>query len=183
MRTKSCRVGIRISEETRKRIEDSGKNISEYIREMLEGNVEHNVEQGEVDKLHQHIAELEGEIGDLKFALSLSDNSYELTEDADIALRDILQMMKVSVGEEQVADLLRHIQGAMESGEYLIEGGELKLNHSEVFDVLNTEEVSSALSRVWDACDTRGRTYQEGLKCVFLKGAEAAEADIYGDKR
>ena len=71
----------------------------------------------------------------------------------------------------------------LESGEYDLSSGKLKLGYHEVFEVLNTSEVKGWLRPVWNACKDKERPYTDGLKAVFKHGAPLAEQDIYGDRQ
>lgn len=176
MRTKSCRVGIRISEETRKRIEDSGKNISEYIREMLEGNVQQNcstnVQQNEeLDKLHQRIAELEEEIGDLRFANSLEG----------IPARNEL---------EDMANQTCGIENFYESILNMVKAEEMDFNRDDfgisdiiIAKAIKDPEVSSQLKDFYDACFKTGADEFESVVKALKKGFEDAKKDMWNNRQ
>ena len=163
---KTCRVGVRISEEARERVEKSGVSISEYIRNLIE-NVEHKE-----NNVEQKISNVEHNV------------EHEETV-IDATLKDTLRMISLSVGgkEEDVAAFLKDLHDKLESGEYQIVNGKLKLGYHEVFEVLNRAEVKKALRAVWDACDEKGRPYTDGMRAVFLKGAEKAVESLYNDRQ
>lgn len=187
-----------------------GVSVSEYIREVIDSvehnnySVERNVEQEDaIERLQKQIIELQNEnatkqerIAELEFLnnpdyvdqlenrikeLESQSTVLSLSYDTEIELKDTLRMIELSSSKEQVPLFLKNLHDRLESGEFQIENGKLKLGYSEVFDILNRAETKKWLSSVWEACKTKKKTYQEGLRMVFCEGAKKAVEIIYGE--
>lgn len=161
---KPNRIGIRISDDAKERLvvlaDRKNMSVSEYIREMIEGKgVEHD------NNCVEH------------------ERSFDFSLDVENELKDTLRMVELSSSKEEVPLFLKNLHDRLESGELQIVNGKLKLGYSEIFEVLNKAETKKWLKGVWDACDLRGRTYQEGLRAVFEEGSKKAIEAIYGDQR
>lgn len=161
---KPNRIGIRISDDAKERLvvlaDRKNMSVSEYIREMIEGKgVEHD------NNCVEH------------------ERSFDFSLDVENELKDTLRMVELSSSKEEVPLFLKNLHDRLESGELQIVNGKLKLGYSEIFEVLNRAETKKWLKGVWDACDLRGRTYQEGLRAVFEEGSKKAIEAIYGDQR
>lgn len=161
---KPNRIGIRISDDAKERLvvlaDRKNMSVSEYIREMIEDKgVEHD------NNCVEH------------------ERSFDFSLDVENELKDTLRMVELSSSKEEVPLFLKNLHDRLESGELQIVNGKLKLGYSEVFEVLNKAETKKWLKGVWDACDLRGRTYQEGLRAVFEEGSKKAIEAIYGDQR
>lgn len=159
---KPNRIGIRISDDAKERLvvlaDRKNMSVSEYIREMIEGKgVEHD------NNCVEH------------------ERSFDFSLDVENELKDTLRMVELSSSKEEVPLFLKNLHDRLESGELQIVNGKLKLGYSEIFEVLNKAETKKWLKGVWDACDLRGRTYQEGLRAVFEEGSKKAIEAIYGD--
>lgn len=161
---KPNRIGIRISDDAKERLvvlaDRRNMSVSEYIREMIEGKgVEHD------NNCVEH------------------ERSFDFSLDVENELKDTLRMVELSSSKKEVPLFLKNLHDRLESGELQIVNGKLKLGYSEIFEVLNRAETKKWLKGVWDACDLRGRTYQEGLRVVFEEGSKKAIEAIYGDQR
>lgn len=209
MRTTSSakpnRIGIRVDDNTKGKLfglaEQSGVSVSEYIREIIDSvehnnySVEHkdnNVEQKDtIERLQKQISVLQKDntakqerIAELEFLYNdkeSPDTVLTLPYDTEIELKDTLRMIELSSSKEQVPLFLKNLHDRLESGEFQIENGKLKLGYTEVFEVLDRAETRKWLSSVWDACDTKKKAYQEGLRMVFCEGAKKATEIIYGE--
>lgn len=209
-----CRIGDTLYDRIK------GDNMSEVIRNALDGFVTHNnyvpqkesnvpqniddsVTQNVVKQLQERITELEADnatkqerIAELEFLnnpdyveqlenrikeLESQSTVLSLSYDTEIELKDTLRMIELSSSKEQVPLFLKNLHDRLESGEFQIENGKLKLGYSEVFDILNRAETKKWLSSVWEACKTKKKTYQEGLRMVFCEGAKKAVEIIYGE--
>lgn len=209
-----CRIGDTLYDRIK------GDNMSEVIRNALDGFVTHNnyvpqkesnvpqniddsVTQNVVKQLQERITELEADnttkqerIAELEFLnnpdyveqlenrikeLESQSTVLSLSYDTEIELKDTLRMIELSSSKEQVPLFLKNLHDRLESGEFQIENGKLKLGYSEVFDILNRAETKKWLSSVWEACDAKKKTYQEGLRMVFCEGAKKAVEIIYGE--
>lgn len=163
-----CRIGDELYGKLK------GDNISDILRNALESYVTHNnsfVPQ-EKDNVTQNkvVSANVGLLSDLPF-------------DVEIELKDTLRMVELSSSKEEVPLFLKDLHDRLESGELQIKNGKLKLGYSEVFEILNKAETKKWLKGVWEACDLRGKTYQEGLRVVFKEGAKKAIEAIYGDEQ
>lgn len=113
-----------------------------------------------------------------------TQNSFDLPPETEVELKDTLHMVKLSVEKESdVAAFLKDFHDKMESGEYQIVNGKLKLGYHEVFEVLGKSEVKRCLKAVWAACEEKGISYADGIEAVFKKGSPLAVNDIYGDRQ
>lgn len=202
MRTTSSvkpnRIGIRVDDDTKGKLfglaEQSGVSVSEYIREIID-NVEHNnysverkdndVEQKDtIKRLQKQISELQKDnaakqerIVELEFLYNDEESPntvLTLPYDTEIELKDTLRMIELSSSKEQVPLFLKDLHDRLESGEFQIQNGKLKLGYSEVYEAINKAETRKWLKGVWEACDSKRKTYQEGLRIVFEEGAKAA---------
>ena len=206
---KPNRIGIRINDDTKDKLFRLAKqqdvSVSEYIREVIDSvehnnySVEHknnNVEQKDtIERLQEQITTKQERIAELEFLynpdyvdqlenrikeLESQSTVLSLSYDTEIELKDTLRMIELSSSKEQVPLFLKNLHDRLESGEFQIENGKLKLGYSEVFDILNRAETKKWLSSVWEACDAKKKTYQEGLRMVFCEGAKKAVEIICG---
>lgn len=207
------RVNDETKERLQREAKSRGITVSEYTRGIICRNVmqnnnvlqNNNVMQNElqeriseleadIKKKQERIAELEF-LNDADYVEQLKARIKELEEytpqdvfsnlsfDVEAELRDTLRMVELSSSKDDVPVFLKDLHDRLESGELQIENGRLKLGYSEIFEVLNRAETKKWLKGVWEACETRGRTYQEGLRAVFCEGSKRAVEAIYGDKR
>lgn len=204
------RVNDETKERLQREAKSRGITVSEYIRGIICRNTiqnnnvlqNNNVMQNE---LQERIAELEADvkkkqerIAELEFLnnpdyvdqlenrikeLESQNTVLSLSYDTEIELKDTLRMIELSSSKDDVPVFLKDLHDRLESGELQIENGKLKLGYSEIFEILNRAETKKWLKGVWEACETRGRTYQEGLRAVFCEGSKRAVEAIYGDKR
>ena len=204
-------IGIRVNEETKAFLDGQGsvsdyiRNLLDNVKhnnsvKQNESNVKHN-DDSFVKQLQERITELEAEnkkkqerIAELEFLnepvdqlenrikeLESQNTVLSLSYDTEIELKDTLRMIELSSSKEQVPLFLKNLHDRLESGELQIENGKLKLGYTEVFEVLNRAETKKWLSSVWNACDAKRKTYQEGLRVVFCEGAKKAVEIIYGE--
>ena len=167
---------VRVNDETKERLKDiadtKGVTVSEYIRSVVNSALHNsdNVMQNNNSVMQNNLELSTEKMSDLPF-------------DVEIELKDTLRMVELSSSKEEVPLFLKDLHDRLESGELQIENGKLKLGYSEVFEILNRAETKKWLKGVWNACDLRGRTYQEGLRAVFEEGSKRAVEAIYGDQR
>ena len=179
-----------------------GVSVSEYIREVIDSvehnnySVERNVEQEDtIERLQKQITELQNDnatkqerIAELEFLnntdyvdqlenrikeLESQSTVLSLSYDTEIELKDTLRMIELSSSKEQVPLFLKNLHDRLESGEFQIENGKLKLGYTEVFEVLNRAETKKWLKGVWNMCEEKGLDYKVGLRSVFEEGAKA----------
>lgn len=174
---------VRVNDETKDRLRKEAKSkgitVSEYIRDIIalqngsivmqNENAIH-IKESVVEQLQERIKELESQ-----------NTVLSLSYDTEIELKDTLRMIELSSSKEQVPLFLKNLHDRLESGEFQIENGKLKLGYTEVFEVLNRAETKKWLNGVWRACELSKKTYQEGLRIVFEKGAEKAIKVITGE--
>ena len=148
------------------------KQLQERITELEADNVKKQERIAELEFLNNpdYVDQLENRIKELESQSTVLSLSY----DTEIELKDTLRMIELSSSKEQVPLFLKNLHDRLESGEFQIENGKLKLGYTEVFEVLNRAETKKWLSSVWDACDIKQKTYQEGLRIVFCEGAKKA---------
>lgn len=193
-----CRIGDMLYDKIK------GENMSETIRNALDSFVSHNsnvprnnVPQNEsnvpqniddsvaqnVKQLQERITELEADnatkqerIAELEFLNAPNEDKplANLPYDTEIELKDTLRMIELSSSKEQVPLFLKNLHDRLESGEFQIQNGKLKLGYSEVYEAINKAETRKWLKGVWEACDSKRKTYQEGLRIVFEEGAKTA---------
>ena len=160
--------------------QDSNERIAE-----LEADIKAKQERiRELEFLNDadYVEQLKARIRELE-EYTPQDVFINLSFDTEAELRDTLRMVELSSSKDDVPVFLKDLHDRLESGELQIENGRLKLGYSEIFEVLNRAETKKWLKGVWEACETRGRTYQEGLRAVFCEGSKRAVEAIYGDKR
>ena len=204
------RVNDETKERLQREAKSRGITVSEYTRGIICRNImqNNNVLQNDnvmQNELQERISELEADIktkqeriAELEFLnnpdyvdqlenrikeLESQNTVLSLSYDTEIELKDTLRMIELSSSKDDVPVFLKDLHDRLESGELQIENGRLKLGYSEIFEVLNRAETKKWLKGVWEACETRGRTYQEGLRAVFCEGSKRAVEAIYGDKR
>lgn len=173
MRTKSCRIGIRVSEETRDKIEASGMGISEYIRCLLE-NVEQNknVQQSVEQKCSTNVQQN---------ALQNNSVSQNLLDEDDIkVLKDIGQMAKLSGSD--LKSVLSSLQFKLTFNDLEIHDGELAVYKSIWDELIEDEEVYGLLSNLSDLCESRGVELGEVYRQVLLVGGKMMYADVRDKK-
>lgn len=157
--------------------ESDVEQLQERIKE-LEAEIKKKQERiAELEFLNEPVDQLENRIKELESQSTVLSLSY----DTEIELKDTLRMIELSSSKEQVPLFLKNLHDRLESGEFQIENGKLKLGYTEVFEVLNRAETKKWLNGVWRACDLSKKTYQEGLRIVFEKGAEKAIKVITGE--
>lgn len=154
------------------------KQLQERITELEADNATKQERIAELEFLNNpdYVDQLENRIKELESQNTVLSLSY----DTEIELKDTLRMIELSSSKEQVPLFLKNLHDRLESGEFQIENGKLKLGYSEVFEVLNRAETKKWLSSVWEACDAKKKTYQEGLRMVFCEGAKKAVGIICG---
>ena len=164
---KSHKVTVRLNEEAYEKIK--GENMSEIVRNILCGD---NVGQNN---------SFDGQNNDyVGQDLNLSDEDYEIVRETI----DMIQKSRDKDGELiDASAFLKDFHDKLESGEYDLSSGKLRLGFHEVFEVLNTSEVKKWLKPVWNACEEKGRPYTDGLRAVFKHGAKLATEDLYGDRQ
>lgn len=204
------RVNDETKERLQREAKSRGITVSEYTRGIICRNImqNNNVLQNDnvmQNELQKRISELEADvkkkqerIAELEFLnnpdyvdqlenrikeLESQNTVLSLSYDTEIELKDTLRMIELSSSKDDVPVFLKDLHDRLESGELQIENGKLKLGYSEIFEILNRAETKKWLKGVWEACETRGRTYQEGLRAVFCEGSKRAVEAIYGDKR
>lgn len=155
------------------------KQLQERITELETDNATKQERIAELEFLNNpdYVDQLENRIKELESQSTVLSLSY----DTEIELKDTLRMIELSSSKEQVPLFLKNLHDRLESGEFQIENGKLKLGYTEVFEVLNRAETKKWLSSVWEACDTKQKTYQEGLRMVFCEGAKKAVEIIDGE--
>lgn len=151
--------------------------LQERIIELEADNVAKQERIAELEILNEPVEQLENRIKELESQSTVLNLSY----DTENELKDTLRMIELSSSKEQVPLFLKNLHDRLESGEFQIENGKLKLGYTEVFEVLDRAETRKWLSSVWDACDTKKKAYQEGLRMVFCEGAKKATEIIYGE--
>lgn len=187
--------GITVSEYTRGII---CRNIMQNNNVLQNNNVMQNELQKRISELEADVKKKQERIAELEFLnnpdyvdqlenrikeLESQNTVLSLSYDTEIELKDTLRMIELSSSKDDVPVFLKDLHDRLESGELQIENGKLKLGYSEIFEILNRAETKKWLKGVWEACETRGRTYQEGLRAVFCEGSKRAVEAIYGDKR
>lgn len=204
------RVNDETKERLQREAKSRAITVSEYTRGIICRNImqDNNVLQNDnvmQNELQKRISELEADvkkkqerIAELEFLnnpdyvdqlenrikeLESQNTVLSLSYDTEIELKDTLRMIELSSSKDDVPVFLKDLHDRLESGELQIENGKLKLGYSEIFEILNRAETKKWLKGVWEACETRGRTYQEGLRAVFCEGSKRAVEAIYGDKR
>ena len=204
------RVNDETKDRLRKEAESKGITVSEYIRDIIalhNGSIvmqkndnamhnESNVMQNQLEELEKDNIAKQERIAELEFLnnpdyvdqlenrikeLESQSTVLSLSYDTEIELKDTLRMIELSSSKEQVPLFLKNLHDRLESGEFQIENGKLKLGYTEVFEVLNRAETKKWLNGVWRACELSKKTYQEGLRIVFEKGAEKAIKIITGE--
>lgn len=203
-----CRIGDRlydrisgenISEVMRNALESYVTHNNSVAHKSQDNSVTHKLDSDEriaeleadVKKKQERIAELEflnnpdyvDQLENRIKELESQNTVLSLSYDTEIELKDTLRMIELSSSKDDVPVFLKDLHDRLESGELQIENGRLKLGYSEIFEILNRAETKKWLKGVWEACETRGRTYQEGLRAVFCEGSKRAVEAIYGDKR
>lgn len=158
---------------------DTIERLQEQITELQKDNTTKQERIAELEFLYNpdYVDQLENRIKELESQSTVLSLSY----DTEIELKDTLRMIELSSSKEQVPLFLKNLHDRLESGEFQIENGKLKLGYTEVFDILNRAETKKWLSSVWEACKTKKKTYQEGLRMVFCEGAKKAVEIIYGE--
>lgn len=149
-----------------------------------ENNVPQNIDNSvvqNVKQLQERIAELEAEnatkqerIAELEFLNTPNEDKplANLSYDTEIELKDTLRMIELSSNKEQVPLFLKDLHDRLESGEFQIQNGKLKLGYSEVYEVINRAETKKWLNGVWDMCKEKGLDYKVGLRSVFEEGSK-----------
>lgn len=191
-------IGVRVNDDTKAFLDGQG-SVSDYIRNLLDNvkqngfvkqntdNVkqnESNVKQNDdsfVKQLQERITELENDnaakqerIAELEFLSTPNEDKplANLSYDTEIELKDTLRMIELSSSKEQVPLFLKNLHDRLESGEFQIQDGKLKLGYSEVYEVINRAETKKWLKGVWDMCEEKGLDYKVGLRSVFEEGSK-----------
>lgn len=184
---------VRINDETkdelRKKADSRGITVSEYIREVIAlhnlNNALHNdsfVMQNITTRLEKESVEPNVELLQERIKELESQNTVlNLSYDTEIELKDTLRMIELSSSKEQIPLFLKNLHDRLESGEFQIQDGKLKLGYSEVYEAINKAETRKWLKGVWETCDSKKKTYQEGLRIVFEEGAKKAIEIIEGE--
>lgn len=172
-------IKVRISEDLYDRLKD--KNMSEIVRNALEDSFVGTKKGFVPTKNLKSDGFVPTKSKEEKVLYPQNDN-YVPTKLQPV-LKDTLDMVRLSVGEDNMISFVNDLHDRLESGELQIVDGKLKLGYHEIFEVLNSGEVRGWLKPVWTACEEKGRTNIEGLKAVFKHGAKLATEDIYGDRQ
>lgn len=145
-------------------------------------NIDDSVVQNDnVKQLQERITELENDnaakqerIAELEFLNTPNEDKplANLPYDTEIELKDTLRMIELSSSKEQVPLFLKNLHDRLESGEFQIQDGKLKLGYSEVYEVINRAETKKWLNGVWDMCKKKGLDYKAGLRSVFEEGSK-----------
>lgn len=188
-------IKIRISEDLYERLK--GQNMSETIRRALDGKkVGDSVPIKQYKALKERFNTLSARVrpeaqdywdneiytGVEIVPIGFVKQNFVPTELQPI-LKDTLDMIRLSVGEDEMINFVKDLHDRLESGELQIVNGKLKLGYHEIFEVLNSNEVKGWLKEVWSACDDKGYSYTDGLKAVFKHGSKMAAKDLYGDRQ
>lgn len=198
-------VGIRLTDSEYEKL---GENKSEAIRELISGGfVKQNKEEKQSfvkqneSNVKQNYEALKEKFNTLSTRVRPEAQDYWKNEiytgievvpigfvkqnfvptELQPILKDTLDMIRLSVGEDEMTNFVKDLHDRLESGELQIVDGKLKLGYHEIFEVLNSGEVKSWLKPVWVACEEKGRSNTDGLKAVLKHGAKIAVDDLYGD--
>lgn len=149
---------------------DTIERLQKQISELQKDNTTKQERIAELEFLNDpdHVNQLENRIKELESQNTVLNLPY----DTEIELKDTLRMIELSSSKEQVPLFLKNFHDRLESGEFQIQNGKLKLGYSEVYEVINRAETKKWLKGVWDMCEEKGLDYKVGLRSVFEEGSK-----------